>query len=75
VIVNGQFVDPQPYISGNGGGSMLAGEQLVSYRQWQQEIRRASERSRGSSDNRFQGLQGADPWSSNPFSSRAADRL
>jgi murein DD-endopeptidase MepM/ murein hydrolase activator NlpD len=75
VIVNGQFVDPQPYISGNGGSSALGGEQLVSYRQWQQEIRRASERSRGSSDNRLQGLQGADPWSSNPFSSRAADRL
>jgi len=75
VIVNGQFVDPQPYISGNAGSSALAGDQLVSYRQWQQEIKRASERSRGSSDNRYQGLQGADPWSSNPFSSRAADRL
>ncbi len=74
VIVNGQFVDPQPYIS-EGGNSTLGGEQLVSYRQWQQEIKRASERSRGSSDGRFQGLQGADPWSSNPFSSRAADRL
>jgi len=75
VIVNGQFVDPQPYISDKGGNGNLAGEQLVSYRQWQQEIKRASERSRGSSDSRFQGLQGADPWSSNPFSSRTADRL
>ena len=75
VIVNGQFVDPQPYISEGGASGMLAGEQLVSYRQWQQEIKRASERSRGSSDGRFQGLQGADPWSSNPFSSRTADRL
>jgi murein DD-endopeptidase MepM/ murein hydrolase activator NlpD len=75
VIVNGQFVDPQPFISENGGHSTLAGEQLVSYRQWQQEIKRASDRSRGSSENRYPGLQGAEPWSSNPFSSRAADRL
>ena len=28
----------------------LKSDQLVSYRQWQQEIKRASERSRGSSD-------------------------
>ena len=75
VIVNGQFVDPQPYISDKGGQGTLGGEQLVSYRQWQQEIKRASERSRGSSDTRYPGLQGAEPWSSNPFSSRAADRL
>ena len=75
VVLNGQFVDPQPYISDKGGNATLAGEQLVSYRQWQQEIKRASDRSRGGSDNRFQGLQGAEPWSSNPFSSRAADRL
>ena len=75
VTVNGQFIDPQPFIAEGGVSATLAGDQLVSYRQWQQEIKRASERSRGSSDNRFQGLQGADPWSSNPFSSRAADRL
>ena len=75
MIVNGQFVDPQPYISEGGANGILAGEQLVSYRQWPQEIKPASERSRGSSDSRFQGLQGADPWSSNPFSSRTADRL
>jgi murein DD-endopeptidase MepM/ murein hydrolase activator NlpD len=75
VIVGGQFVDPQPYISENGGNSLLVGEQLVSYRQWQQEIKRASDRGRGSSDNRYRGLQGAEPWSSNPFSSRSADRL
>jgi murein DD-endopeptidase MepM/ murein hydrolase activator NlpD len=75
VIVNGQFVDPAPYISGKGGNHALAGEQLVSYRQWQQEIKRAADRGRSSSDNRYPGLQGAEPWSSNPFSSRSADRL
>ena len=74
VIVNGQFVDPAPYISEKGGNSVLSGEQLVSYRQWQQEIKRASDRSRGSSTP-YPGLQGAEPWSSNPFSSRSADRL
>ena len=75
VIVNGQFVDPVPYISEKGGNHALAGEQLVSYRQWQQEIKRAADRGRSSSDNRYPGLQGAEPWSSNPFSSRSADRL
>jgi len=75
VIVNGQFVDPAPYISEKGGNHALAGEQLVSYRQWQQEIKRAADRGRSSSDNRYPGLQGAEPWSSNPFSSRSADRL
>ena len=73
VIVNGQFVDPQPYISGKGGNSVLVNESLVAYRQWQQEIRKAA----GAKDdnNRFRGLQGAEPWSHNPFSSRNVDRL
>ena len=73
VIVNGQFVDPQPYISGKGINSVLGGESLVAYRQWQQEIRKAA----GAKDdnNRFRGLQGAEPWSHNPFSSRNVDRL
>jgi murein DD-endopeptidase MepM/ murein hydrolase activator NlpD len=75
VIVNGQFVDPAPYISDKGGHNALSGEQLVSYRQWQQEIKRAADRGRSGGENRYPGLQGAEPWSSNPFSSRAADRL
>lgn len=73
VIVNGQFVDPQPYISGKGFNSVLANESLVAYRQWQQEIRKAA----GAKDdgNGFRGLQGAEPWSHNPFSTRNVDRL
>jgi len=73
VIVNGQFVDPAPYISEKGGNSVLVNESLVAYRQWQQEIRKAA----GAKDdnNRFRGLQGAEPWSHNPFSSRNVDRL
>jgi murein DD-endopeptidase MepM/ murein hydrolase activator NlpD len=74
VIVNGQFVDPQPYISGKGFNSVLANESLVAYRQWQQEIRKAAG-AKDDSNSRFRGLQGAEPWSHNPFSSRNVDRL
>lgn len=77
VIVNGQFVDPAPYISEKGGNSVLTGEALVAYRQWQQDVRRADRRGgRPQSDKeRFPGLQGAEPWSHNPFSARSSDRL
>ncbi len=68
MIVNGQFVDPAPYISEKGGNNTLVSEQLVAYRQWQQEITRATDRSHGSNNNRYPHLQGAEPWSSNPFS-------
>jgi hypothetical protein len=74
VIVNGQFVDPQPYIAGKGINSVLVGESLVAYRQWQQEIRKAAG-VKEERDNRVRGLQGAEPWSHNPFSSRNVDRL
>jgi murein DD-endopeptidase MepM/ murein hydrolase activator NlpD len=74
VIVNGQFVDPAPYISEKGGNSVLVNESLVAYRQWQQEIRKAAG-AKDDSNNRFRGLQGAEPWSHNPFSSRNVDRL
>lgn len=72
VIINGQFVDPAPYISEQGGLGVLVGEALVAYRQWQQEVRSAGGRGgRSQSDrDRFPGLQGADPWSHNPFASR-----
>jgi len=39
VIIDGQFVDPAPYISENGGHGMLAGQSLVVFRKWQQDIR------------------------------------
>ncbi|HYD04531.1 MAG TPA: M23 family metallopeptidase, partial [Reyranella sp.] len=59
VIVNGQFVDPQPYVSADGGYGVLAGQSLVAYRKWQQDVRTAgeSQRPRGRSE----------PWSQNPF--------
>ena len=60
VIVDGQFVDPQPYVSADGGNAVLAGQSLVAFRQWQQDVRTASngQRSRGRSET----------WSQNPFS-------
>ncbi|MDP2378559.1 M23 family metallopeptidase [Reyranella sp.] len=76
VIVNGKFVDPAPYISQKGGNSTLNGEALVAYRQWQQEVRQAGNgRGPRSEDQKLPGLQGADPWSRNPFSTQGPDRL
>jgi murein DD-endopeptidase MepM/ murein hydrolase activator NlpD len=42
VIVAGQFVDPAPYISEKAGSNMLVGDSLTSFRQWQQELRKAA---------------------------------
>ena len=77
MIVDGQFVDPAPYISEKGGNSVLVGESLVAFRQWQQDVRKAAAAKRGQRPSqRFRSLQGAaEPWSSNPFSSRSLDRL
>jgi murein DD-endopeptidase MepM/ murein hydrolase activator NlpD len=41
-IVDGQFVDPAPYISEGGGTNALSGNSLVAYRQWQQDVRSAT---------------------------------
>jgi hypothetical protein len=75
--VNGQFVDPAPYISEKGGNSVLAGESLVAFRQWQQDVRKAAAANEGGGF--FKWLRGpqqpADPWSSNPFTQRSLDRL
>jgi len=74
-IVDGQFVDPAPYISENGGQSVLVGQSLVVFRQWQQDVRKAADGKRGESDaQRFRNLQGAEPWSQNPFSTPGSDR-
>jgi murein DD-endopeptidase MepM/ murein hydrolase activator NlpD len=75
VIVNGQFVDPAPYISEKGGNTTLNGEALVAYRQWQQDVRNAGSRGSARSNERYPGLQGAEPWSRNPFGTQGADRL
>ena len=59
VIVGGQFVDPQPYVSEGGGHGALAGQSLVAYRKWQQDVRTASDSQRSS--------RRSEPWSQNPF--------
>ena len=64
VIIDGQFVDPAPYISENGGQSTLFGQSLVAYRQWQQDVYKAANGKRTDRN-----LQGGDSWSQNPFSS------
>jgi len=70
VILEGQFVDPAPYVSENGGHSVLAGQSLVTFRQWQQDVRKAADGKRSESDaQRFRNLQGGDSWSQSPFSS------
>jgi murein DD-endopeptidase MepM/ murein hydrolase activator NlpD len=71
-IVNGQFVDPAPYLAGQAGpNGNLSGESLVVFRQWQQEVRTAvvaRSKPRGLFDGFRNGnVQGADDWSRNPF--------
>jgi len=58
VIVNGKFVDPQPYVSAGGGHDALAGQSLVAYRQWQQDVRVASDAQRP---------RRSSLWSESPF--------
>ena len=73
-IVNGQFVDPAPYLS-EGGNGQLTADSLVSFRRWQQDIRTASDAKKTSSSSHTvpSGLHGAEEqqtppsWSTNPF--------
>ena len=77
-IINGQFVDPAPYISEKGVNTALGAESLVAFRQWQQDIRGAqTARNRSAGDNKeIRGLQGGDAWSQNPFTAdRSLDKL
>lgn len=58
VIINGKFVDPAPYVSAGGGHDSLTGQSLVAYRQWQQDVRTASDAQRP---------RRSFLWSENPF--------
>ncbi len=64
-IVDGQFVDPAPYISANGGNNLLSSQALVAFRQWQGELHTASVAQNGKQHG--SNVQGPDPWSRNPF--------
>jgi murein DD-endopeptidase MepM/ murein hydrolase activator NlpD len=65
-IVDGQFVDPQPFLSEGGAQSLLAGSSLVAYRKWQQDVRAATTSQRS--------FRSGEPWSQNPFSPSGNDR-
>ncbi len=78
-IVNGQFVDPAQYMSADGNGQLDA-QSLVSFRQWQQDIRTAISQAKkpASSYTPPTGLQGGAEqqapasWSTNPFGPKSA---
>ena len=59
LIADGKFVDPEQYISEGGGSSTLGGNDLVSYRQWQADIRAAALSQKGSAQRAS--------WSRTPF--------
>ena len=42
VIINGQFVDPQPYVSERAGSNILVGDSMAAFRLWQQDLRKAA---------------------------------
>ncbi len=66
-IVNGQFVDPAPYLSEAGNGQ-LNGESLVAYRQWQQDIRNAvATAKKPASSSVPTGVYGGEYWTHSPF--------
>jgi murein DD-endopeptidase MepM/ murein hydrolase activator NlpD len=73
-IVDGQFVDPAPYISENGGRNTLSAGSLVAFRQWQQDVRTATAGQRNDRSDYRNIQSGAEPWSQSPFQTRNGDR-
>lgn len=73
-ISNGQFVDPQPYLSEHGNGQ-LGADTLVSFRAWQQEIRTAAAPKKSDQRGPYHNLQGGENWTRNPFDARPLDRM
>ena len=69
-IVNGQFVDPAPYLSEAGHGQLSSGA-LVAFREWQQEIRTAitTKKPAGGSDSGTapRTMYGGEYWTQSPF--------
>ena len=76
VIVNGQFVDPAPYLSEKGGNSVLVGESLVAFRQWQQDVRKAAEQRAASvTSSTSAACRARSRGGHNPFAPKSLDRL
>jgi murein DD-endopeptidase MepM/ murein hydrolase activator NlpD len=71
-IVDGQFVDPAPYLAGNGGENQLSSNALVSFRQWQQDLRQAVTTQKFSYQ-QPSGLHGGAEWSQSPFAGHPPD--
>ena len=72
VILNGQFVDPAPYVTERAGSTTLVGDSLTGFRQWQDELRKAAANSSQGGGRLFRFLHGPDQ--SNPFA-QSLDRL
>jgi murein DD-endopeptidase MepM/ murein hydrolase activator NlpD len=78
-IVNGQFVDPEQFLSADGNGQLDA-QSLVSFRQWQQDIRTATAQIKPVSAPQAvpSGLHGGDEqqrqpsWTTSPFGPKSA---
>jgi murein DD-endopeptidase MepM/ murein hydrolase activator NlpD len=79
-IVNGQFVDPAQYLSADGNGQ-LDSQALVSFRQWQQDIRTVTAQAKKPASAPTEvprGLHGGPEtqvppsWSTNPFGPKSA---
>ena len=78
-IVNGQFVDPEQFLSADGNGQLDA-QSLVSFRQWQQDIRTATAKVKPVSAPQAipSGLHGGEEqqrqpsWTTSPFGPKSA---
>jgi hypothetical protein len=72
-IVNGQFVDPAQYLSESGNGQ-LHNNELVAFRQWQQEIRTAvATKKTAASKSEPRIMYGGEYWTQSPFSPPVPD--
>jgi len=72
VIVDGQFVDPAPYLAGNGGDNILSSNALVAFRQWQQDLRQAVTTQKVKYETPTGQRSGSD-WSLSPFAGHPPD--
>ena len=72
-IVDGQFVDPAPYITERGGMNSLSGSSLVAFRQWQQDVHSAASGQR-SKRAQFRTMQGGADSNQSPFPVRDGER-
>ncbi len=76
VIVNGQFVDPaRLYLREGLQRAVLVSEDLVSYRQWQQDQSRIRPPPAPATTTAIRGLQGAEPVGPIPSPRGSVDRL